>query len=161
RINNYGREFGARGFRAATLYRNTEWFDRLDFDYDMSVPNVGHLEAQRGGCCTVFPYFIGNILELPLTTTQDYSLFQILRTYNLDLWKTQASEIMAKHGLLSFIAHPDYLRDAKAQDVYRGLLSYLSQCRAEQGLWLATPGEVNQWWRERSQTRLVSQNGAW
>src|SRR5262249_8716309 len=115
-INQYGRDYGARGFRAAILYRNIEWFDELEFEYDMSVPNAGHLEAQRGGCCTVFPYFIGNILELPLTTTQDYSLFYILQTYNIDLWQRQAAGIIEKHGLLSCIAHPDYLQEPRAQE---------------------------------------------
>ena len=77
-INTYAREFGARGFRSGVLYRRPEWFDALEIAYDMSVPNVGHLEVQRGGCCTVLPYFIGGIVELPLTTTQDYSLFHVL-----------------------------------------------------------------------------------
>ena len=52
-INRYGRLWGAKGFRSAILYRNLNWYDALDFEYDMSVPNVGHLEPQRGGCCTV------------------------------------------------------------------------------------------------------------
>ena len=60
------------------MYREQQWFDAFEFSYDMSVPNVAHLEPQRGGCCTVMPYFVGDILELPLTTTQDYSLFHIL-----------------------------------------------------------------------------------
>lgn len=34
RINQYGREFGGRGFRSAVLYRNLEWFDQLEFEYD-------------------------------------------------------------------------------------------------------------------------------
>src|SRR5277367_2437482 len=88
-INKYARLWGAKGFRSAILYRNLDWYVALDFAYDMSVPNTGRLEAQRGGCCTVFPYFIGDILELPLTTTQDYSLFNTLRQYNIDLWKAQ------------------------------------------------------------------------
>ena len=50
RINRYSREYGAAGFRSAALYRNLDWYGALDFSYDMSVPNVGHLEAQRGGC---------------------------------------------------------------------------------------------------------------
>ena len=75
KINAYGEEFGAFEFRAAVLYRNQQWFDTLKFSYDMSVPNVCHLEAQRGGCCTVMPYFVGDILVLPVTTTQDYALF--------------------------------------------------------------------------------------
>src|SRR5262249_7242387 len=75
RINAYARAFGARGFRSGVLYRRPEWYDALEVDYDMSVPNAGHLEVQRGGCCTVMPYFVGRIVELPLTTAQDYSLF--------------------------------------------------------------------------------------
>ena len=161
RINRYGREFGARGFRSAVLYRNLDWFDQLDFDYDMSVPNIGHLEAQRGGCCTVFPYFIGNLLELPLTTTQDYSLFHILRDYRLDLWKLQAAGVTARHGLLSFIIHPDYLLEAKAQNTYQGLLEFLCQCRTERRMWITTPKELNNWWRLRSRLNLVERHGAW
>ena len=70
-INRYGKEFQAAGFRAGAMYRNQRWCQALDFEYDMSVPNAAHLEPQRGGCCTVFPYFIDKLLELPLTTAQD------------------------------------------------------------------------------------------
>ena len=35
-------------------------WQRLDFSFDMSIPNVAHLDPQRGGCCTIMPYFIGN-----------------------------------------------------------------------------------------------------
>ena len=68
RINEYAREFGCDGFRSGAMYREQDWFDAFEFSYDMSVPNAAHLEPQRGGCCTVMPYFVGNILELPLTT---------------------------------------------------------------------------------------------
>src|SRR3977135_926180 len=78
-INNYGKEYGAKGFRAAVLYRNPDWYDALEFSFDMSIPNTGHMDPQPGGCCTVMPYFIGDILELPVTTTQDYTLFHLLR----------------------------------------------------------------------------------
>ena len=67
------------------MYREQEWFDAFEFSYDMSVPNAAHLEPQRGGCCTVMPYFVGDLLELPLTTTQDYSLFHILGDYSISL----------------------------------------------------------------------------
>jgi hypothetical protein len=68
------------------MYREQAWFDAFDFSYDMSVPNAAHLEPQRGGCCTVLPYFVGDVLELPLTTTQDYSLFHILGEYSMERW---------------------------------------------------------------------------
>ncbi|HVB59215.1 MAG TPA: hypothetical protein VNE63_22650, partial [Candidatus Acidoferrales bacterium] len=91
-----------------------DWYDAFEFSYDMSVPNVAHLEPQRGGCCTVMPYFVGKILELPLTTIQDYSLFHILGDYSIDLWKQQIDLIMQRNGPVSFITHPDYLREKRA-----------------------------------------------
>ena len=93
KINFYKKQFGASGFRAAVLYRNQLWFDALEFSYDMSVPNVAHLDPQRGGCCTVMPYFVGKMLELPVTTTQDYTLFNILDDYSIDLWSKQINLI--------------------------------------------------------------------
>ena len=47
KINAYGKQFGTSGFRAGALYRNQLWFDALQFSYDMSVPNVGHLEDRK------------------------------------------------------------------------------------------------------------------
>jgi hypothetical protein len=64
-INRYLQEYRAQGFRAGRMYRNADWYEELETSYDMSIPNVAHLDPQRGGCCTVFPYFIGRILELP------------------------------------------------------------------------------------------------
>ena len=72
------------------MYREQQWFDAFDFSYDMSVPNVAHLEPQRGGCCTVMPYFVGDLLELPLTTVQDYSLFHILNDYSTACGKSRS-----------------------------------------------------------------------
>ena len=61
------------------------------------------------------PYFIGDILELPLTTTQDYSLFHILGSYSTTLWKEEVESILARNGLVSFIIHPDYLIERRAR----------------------------------------------
>jgi hypothetical protein len=161
KINRYGREWGAEGFRAAILYRREEWFDDLDFSYEMSVPNVAHLDPQRGGCCTVMPYFIGKLLELPVTTTQDYPLFHILRDYSIDLWKRQTELIMEKHGLMSFIVHPDYITSRRERGTYETLLGYLSQLRDERSVWIAKPGEVNRWWRQRASMELVETESGW
>ena len=100
RINNYAREFGAQGFRSGILYRNADWFDAFEFSYDMSIPNVAHLDPQRGGCCTVMPYFIGNIVELPVTCTQDYTLFHILGEYSMELWQKQLALVRDNNGLI-------------------------------------------------------------
>ena len=161
KINFYGREYGADGFRAAVLYRKQLWYDALQFSYDMSVPNVAHLDPQRGGCCTVMPYFVGDILELPVTTIQDYMLFHIINDYSTDLWKRQIELIMEKHGLISFIVHPDYVIQSGEQGIYKELLGYLNRLREEKGVWTTTPSEVNRWWRQRAELTLVEDGKSW
>ena len=161
RINDYAKRYGARGFRSAILYRNTDWFGAFEFSYDMSVPNVAHLDPQRGGCCTVMPYFIGKVLELPLTTTQDYTLFHILEDYSIELWKRQIRSIMEQNGLLSFVSHPDYLTSKRALATYVGLLEYLAHLRSRGQIWLTLPGEVDIWWRQRSRMSLECSGGTW
>ena len=161
RINEYGRQFGSRGFRSGVMYREQDWYDALEFSFDMSVPNVAHLEPQRGGCCTVMPYFVGRILELPLTTTQDYSLFHIIGDYSTALWAEQMRRIAQVNGLVSFIVHPDHLIEERARAVYRELLTCLSRERDEGRLWVTLPSEVDRWWRDRHQMTLVPTGESW
>jgi hypothetical protein len=161
RINRYGREFGAKGYRSAVLYRNPEWLKDLDVSYDMSFPNVAHLDPQRGGCCTVLPYFIGDILELPLTTIQDYTLFHLLNEYSIDLWKIQIEMILGKNGFASFLVHPDYILEPEKLAVYKNLLAMLSEMRKKEGLWFALPHEVDTWWRARSRMSIVKGGTSW
>jgi hypothetical protein len=161
RINQYAREYGARGFRSGGLYRQADWYDELEFAYDMSIPNAGHLEIQRGGCCTVMPFFVGQVVELPLTTTQDYSLFHVLRDFSHDVWKNQIEAVMSRHGLMSFIAHPDYLGNASTERAYRALLDHLAHLRDAKSCWLPLPGDVERWWRARSRMTLVPEGDGW
>jgi glycosyltransferase involved in cell wall biosynthesis len=160
-INNYCKEFGTQGFRSGVLYRNLLWYGDYQFSYDMSVPNVAHLDPQGGGCCTVMPYFIGDLLEIPITATQDYSLFHILRQYSLDLWKQQIQTIVDGHGVLSFIIHPDYVIETKPQSVYRELLAYLRRQCSERNIWAALPRQIDCWWRQRNAMKLVPKSESW
>jgi hypothetical protein len=161
KINGYVHRYNARGFRAGSMYRNQDWYDAFEFSYDMSVPNVAHLDAMRGGCCTVMPYFVGNILELPTVTTQDYSLFHILNDYSLDLWKQQLTLISQRNGLMSFLTHPDYLIEQQARKVYESLLDHLRQMIDRDRIWVALPGDVDRWWRARSQMEIVPRGNEW
>ena len=160
-INARGREFGSRGFRSGAMYRRQGWLAALDISYDMSVPNVAHLEPQAGGCCTVMPYFMGHVLELPLTASQDYTVFHILRQRSTRLWKQQMEIVLAENGLLSFIAHPDYLIEPAARWLYTELLRQLVALREERGVWIALPSEVDAWWRDRRAMRLVPDGASW
>jgi hypothetical protein len=159
-IEEYRREFGASGFRSGSMYRNQDWYDQLHFQFDMSVPNVAHLEPQRGGCCTVMPHFVGRVLELPLTTAEDYSLFHILGDYSIS-WKQQVDLILRKNGLISFLVHPDYIRSSREHEVYLELLRYLDSVRVNRELWFALPGDVNEWWRQRAAMELVWEESGW
>lgn len=161
RINAYVREFNAQGFRSGIMYRNADWYEAFDFTYDMSIPNVAHLDPQRGGCCTVMPYFIGKIVELPLTCTQDYTLFQILDDYSIDLWKSQIEMIRQMNGMISFIVHPDYVMEARAQETYKALLAHLAALKAGGSIWAALPREVANWWKQRSESKLTQVSGEW
>jgi hypothetical protein len=160
-INRYGVEFGALGFRSAMLHRNLEWYEALDFSYDMSVPNVAHLDPQRGGCCTVFPFFNRKLLEIPVTMIQDYSLFHILKDYSINVWKRQIEAVAERNGLMNFIVHPDYITKPREQGVYTALLDHLTRLKQAGTVWIATPGEVNIWWRQRAEMRLVEDGSGW
>ena len=92
---------------------------------------------------------------------QDFTVFNMLRTYSIELWEQQMGIILAQHGLMSFIAHPDYLLSAPAQAAYRSLLVRLAALRDDQGVWLPRPGELAAWWRDRAATGLVRSGEGW
>lgn len=161
KINQYAHQYRARGFRAGSMYRMLDWYDAYEFSYDMSLTNVAHLEPKRGGCCTVFPFFLDQILELPLTTSQDYSIFHILNDYSIELWKKQLAMIRQRNGLMTILTHPDYLISSRARKVYQSLLGYLREMVDRDKIWAALPGEADQWWRARRKLRLVQKSGGW
>jgi hypothetical protein len=161
KINHYASAWQAKGFRAGALYRNPEWFADLNLSYDMSMPNVGHLDPQAGGCCTVMPYLIGGKLEIPLTTVQDYMLFYILKESSIDLWKKQIATILGKNGLVSFIVHPDYVIEGRNRSMYVELLEHLRKVRSQTSIWFALPCEIDEWWRCRSQMRIERVGNSW
>jgi glycosyltransferase involved in cell wall biosynthesis len=161
KINAYRKQFKTGGFRAGVLYRRQVWYDELKFAYDMSVPNVAHLDPQRGGCCTVMPYFIGDILEIPVTTIQDYTLFNILGDFSTRIWRQQTAMIREKFGLMSFIIHPDYVKDDQERAVYQELLQHVVDMRESHSVWVTTPSQVNDWWRQRARMRLVRGPEGW
>ena len=52
---------------------------------------------------------------------------------------------------MSFLNHQDYVMQSRAQDIYKALLDSLNQFRVDRRVWVALPGEINHWWRERSE----------
>jgi hypothetical protein len=107
------------------------------------------------------PFFVGNMVEVPITCTQDYTLFHILQDYSIDLWKKQVGLIAAHHGLVSILVHPDYVIEPRARNVYETLLGYLAEMRDRDHVWTPLPREVAEWWRQRSQMKLAQKDGQW
>jgi hypothetical protein len=161
KINAYSVQWRTEGFRAGGMYRNAEWSDAFRFDYDMSFPCAAHLEPQQGGCCTIMPYISNGLVEIPLTTTQDYSLFHILGQHSIDLWKDEVANLAATNGLASFIVHPDYVIESRERRVYENLLKYLSEICSRAKLWQPLPRDVARWWRERSRMQIERSCDSW
>ena len=161
KINAYTAQWRTEGFRAGGMYRNAEWSDAFRFDYDMSFPCAAHLEPQQGGCCTIMPYISNGLVEIPLTTTQDYSLFHILGQHSIDLWKDEVANLSASNGLASFIIHPDYVIESRERRVYENLLKYLSEICSRAKLWQPLPRDVARWWRERSRMQIERSCDSW
>lgn len=161
RINGYGRQWGAQGFRSAVLYRNLDWFGALRFDYDMSLPNGAHFHPQAGGCCAVRPYFLGDMVEIPGTAAQDYILFHILGDYSTQVWEQQLDAAAAAHGVMCFSIHPDYILERRARGVVERLGEVLAERRVRGNLWFALPRDISRWWRQRHAMRLRREGSAW
>jgi hypothetical protein len=62
---------------------------------------------------------------------------------------------------MSFIVHPDYITGDRERSVYTDLLTYLSTLRDEKNVWIPTSSEVNRWWRQRREMKLVPQGDGW
>jgi peptidoglycan/xylan/chitin deacetylase (PgdA/CDA1 family) len=148
-LSDLAARLGARGFRSPATHRVFDWLGELPVDYDATIPNSDPYEPQPGGCCSVWPFFVGNVVELPYTLPQDHTLLTLLGHRSPALWLEQAVAIEHEHGLIQCVSHPDrgYLGDADKRAVYRELLRGLSE---REGLWRALPREVAGWWRKRA-----------
>ena len=140
--------FGAEGFRSPSTYRVFDWLAELPVSYDGSIPHSDPFEPQPGGCCSLWPFFIGDVVELPYTLPQDYTVFTLLGQTSPALWIEQANRIADEHGLIHTLSHPDrgYLAERRHRDRYREFLLALSE-RDE--IWKPLPRELAAWWRLR------------
>ncbi len=141
-------KLGAVGFRSPATHRVHDWLGDLPVAYDCSVPHSDPYEPQPGGCCSPWPFFVGDVVELPWTMAQDHTLFTLLGHESIDLWVRQLERLEAAYGLVQLLTHPDpgYLGDAKKRTFYREFLDVVAD---RPGLWRALPREVAEWWRGR------------
>ena len=157
-IRRYAERWRATGFRSPATHRRWEWMPRLGFDYDSSYPDTDPYEPQAGGCCTWLPFFNGELVELPITLAQDYTLFTILRVENEQPWLQKAAFLRERGGMALMITHPDYMLDRRYLDIYARLLDELGD---DETLWRALPRDVSAWWRRRAASSVERNGSGW
>lgn len=155
-IHRYLAEWDAAGFRSPATHRNAAWMPELGAIYDSSFPDTDPFEPQSGGCCSILPFFLGELVELPITLVQDHTLWEILREETIDLWTRKGDWIVANGGLINLITHPDYLDTPSRLRMYEEFLEYLG---AQRDGWHALPRDVASWWRTRAGLRCVESDG--
>jgi hypothetical protein len=151
KIAHYAKAWDVAGFRSPATGRNAAWMHELPVDYDSSFPDSDPFEPQPGGCCSIMPFFFGDVVELPITLTQDHTVFEILRSPGIELWQHKTEWLRANHGLVNIIVHPDYVVRQRELDRYEAFLAYLAE---HDDAWHALPRDVARWWREREGLRV-------
>jgi len=146
-IEEYLRKWDAVGFRSPATHRYADWMHELPCTYDSSFPDTDPFEPFPGGCCSIFPFFFGRVVELPITLVQDHTLFEILREKSINHWLLKSRWIARNHGLVNVIVHPDYMVDDQRLERYEELLRHLVD---QDGGWHALPHQVAQWWIQRA-----------
>ena len=150
KVRELAGKLGAAGFRSPATHRVVDWLAELPVEYDCSVPHSDPFEPQPGGCCSLWPFFIGDVVELPHTLPQDHTLLTLLGHRTIDVWRKQIGRIEELNGLIQVLTHPDpgYLAEPRNRDRYTELVEAL---RDRPTLWRALPRDVASWWRRRDE----------
>lgn len=151
-LQELARDHGLNGFRAPSTLRRAEWISQLSFDFDCSFSDSDPYEPQPGGTCSVFPFFLANLVELPYTMPQDHTLIHLLRRQPMQIWDEKARWLESLGGMILTLVHPDYCGGGRNLKEYEALLKQLDEFESA---WRALPSEVSTWWRSRDQMRIT------
>jgi hypothetical protein len=157
-IRAYASRWQADGFRSPATLRSARLMPLLGFDYDSSYTDTAPYEPQPGGCCTWLPYMIEDMVELPITLTQDHTLYELLGHLDETHWLEKAHFLRQQGGMALVLTHPDYIGNPHLLDSYRRLLSEFAD---DSTAWKALPRDVSAWWRRRARSHLEEIDGQW
>lgn len=74
-INQTMKEWSTKGFRAGAAFHNDIWMQRFECEYDSSYYDTDPFQPLGGGCASIWPFMLGQLVELPYTMPQDHVLF--------------------------------------------------------------------------------------
>jgi len=139
-----------QGFRSPYYLRSPALLSAVSrlFVYDSSIPDVDtfSLCVDRGGCCSVLPFRIGTLVELPVTLPYEIVLHMGVRPRGLNaFWREKIEWIKSAGGMILVNTHPEpsYLLEPDVSRAYGELLAALA---GDGSAWYALPGEVAGWW---------------
>lgn len=103
------------------------------------------------------PYFIGNLVEIPVSMPDDDVLIDRMKVRKSDrlssVWGRMLIEAWSRGEMMVVQLHPEryfFFREA--------LHRLLTKARGLGNVWTASLGEIAEWWRERSGLRLEFRN---
>ena len=149
-------EHDLRGFRSPSTLRDPRAIATMSFDFDSSFADTDPYEPQPGGTCSLFPFHLSRLIELPYTLPQDHTLIHLLHRNPLPVWTMKAKWIASIGGMILTLTHPDYCGDGVYLKAYAELLKQLAEIN---GAWRALPFEAAAWWQQRALLRLRVENG--
>jgi len=162
KINEYLILWGSKGFRSESNLRNLEWISKhIQAEYDSSYLSSEWYGAQPGGSCTVFPFIFKNIIELPITLQQDFTLLDILKLTEDEMlahWMDTVQAIKELNGLVLINVHPDYIATPERLANYE---YFIENIKGEASCWHTLPKELARWWGDRNVSELVPSGVGW
>jgi len=150
-----------RGFRAPLLQHNKDLAEALynaGFEFDSSCPSwevLSPTSLRSHGVGTIFPFYMRNILEIPVSLPQDHQLIRVAGqkpSAAVDLLLKLATWIRGVGGACILLIHPDYeFAEAENKKEYERLLESF---RSDPECDIMTLGEMGEWWKTRKEARI-------
>jgi len=150
-LERLANEHDLRGFRSPSTLRDPRAIATMSFDFDSSFADTDPYEPQPGGTCSLFPFHLSRLVELPYTLPQDHTLIHLLGRELVPTWIRKARWIASLGGMILTLTHPDYCGEGIYLQAYEELLDHLAQVA---GAWRALPSQVADWWRQRAAAQL-------
>ncbi|MAG08657.1 hypothetical protein CMO89_04235 [Candidatus Woesearchaeota archaeon] len=144
-----------KGFRSPCLLRSERLYSLLEkngYLYDSSSVDTEKDSqiSERNGCCTVFPYMIDGLVEIPLTLPQDARL--LFRSYNMEkmvkTWANKLEFIKKVGGVAVINTHPESHLSGNRKNLkaYHDFLKYI---RNDRSAWVITMKELAEYSKQK------------
>lgn len=142
-----------KGFRSPSLLRSDKLFEVLPkfFSYDSSIPDTEVYSpiGNNNGCCTVFPFIINGLVELPLTIPQDAVLLNL--GYNpkkvYSIWINKLKWIKSVGGLAVINTHPEkhFSGNKIMSELYE---DFIEEVIKDSEAWITNPYDIVKYWNK-------------